>query len=153
MRLSAIDKKILNEMQGDFPIVPRPFQALGVKLGLSERDVIRKIKVLKKKGVIRSISVSFDSRRLGYTSTLVAMAVPDESLAQVVRVINSYAEVTHNYLRENRKSCYNFWFTLIAESSGRLEEIIREMKKKTGIKKLLNLPAKRFFKLNMKFDF
>lgn len=153
MHLSAVDKKILNRLQSGFPLVSKPFQALGEELGLSEADVIQSIKALKDKGVVRSVCASFDSRKLGYKSTLVAMAVPGKALSKTVRVINSYNEVTHNYLRENKKTGYNLWFTVIAGSETKLGRIIREIKRKTGINKALNMPAERFFKLNLKFEF
>ena len=57
------------------------------------------------------------------------------------------------YLRENKKTGYNLWFTVIAGSETKLERIIREIKRKTGINKALNMPAERFFKLNLKFEF
>lgn len=146
--LDEIDKKILNSIQLDFPLVHRPFEELGKRLGLEEEEIIMRIKRLHKDGAIRRIGPIISTKKTGGVSTLVAMKVPLEKIDEVAGLINKYDEVSHNYLRPSN---FNIWFTLSVESEERLDEILRELKEKTGCE-LRNLPTKRLFKIGVKFN-
>ena len=146
--LDDIDKKILNAIQINFPLVHRPFEELGKSLGLKEEDVINRIRRLQKEGAIRRIGPIISTKKTGGMSTLVAMKVPPERVDEVASIINKYEEVSHNYLRP---ADFNIWFTLSAESAQRLDEILNELKENTGCD-LRNLPTKRLFKIGVKFN-
>ncbi len=147
MELDDLDRAILNEIQSHFPIVPRPYEEVGRRVGAPESEVIRRVWAMYEAGVIRRIGANFTSRKLGYTSTLCAAEVPEEKLEQFVKVVNRYPGVTHNYLRRHR---FNVWFTLIAESQERLEEILQEVYEASGVK-VLSLPAQEIFKIKVDF--
>lgn len=144
------DRQLLNRLQSQFPLNANPFQTLGAELGLTEAEVLNRIGRLKAAGIIRRIGASFDSRALGYASTLVAMQVPEPRLPEVVAVINHYTGVTHNYRRNH---AYNLWFTLIAAGAAEIDAILREIQERTGGLPLLNLPAQRVFKIKAEFSF
>lgn len=147
--MDVLDRKLVNLMQTDFPLVPRPYKALGEKIGLSEEEVLARLGRLQEEGIIRRIGAFFDSRKLGYYSTLCALAVPEECVGEVAAVVNGYAGVTHNYLREH---AYNMWFTLIVPSKAHATAIQEEIKSRTGLDRLLDLPAVRLFKIRVIFD-
>jgi len=146
--LDEVDKKILNALQLDFPLVHKPFEELGRSFGLSEGETLRRIKRLCKEGAIRRIGPIISTKKTGGVSTLVAMKVPDARVDEVAGIINEYDEVSHNYLRPAN---YNIWFTLSAENEMRLKEILRELEEKTGCE-IINLPTKRLFKIGVKFN-
>ncbi len=147
--MDIIDRKLINLVQNGLPIESRPFLALAEELNIAEKEVIERLEVLKKHGYIRRIGGIFDSKKLGYVSTLCAISVPKEKVEEVSEIVNSYEEVTHNYIREHY---YNMWFTLIASSKERIDTIIEDIKLKTSINELLNLPSVKLFKIKATFD-
>lgn len=146
--MDEIDKKILNAIQKGLPIESRPFLALAKELHISEDEVISRIQNLKDKKYVRRLGGIFDSKKLGYCSTLCAFNVPEEMIEETSQVINSYSEVTHNYIRDHH---YNMWFTIIASSRERLEEIIYDIKSETGIEDTIALTASKLFKVKAAF--
>jgi len=147
--MDKLDRQIINRIQRDFPLTSRPYQQLSQELGLSEEELLQRLKVLKNEGLIRHLGAVFDSQKLGFSSTLVAMQVPEDRLEQTARAVNAYPGVTHNY---QRNMDYNMWFTLTAKSKQRIEEILKEISEKTSIKKILNLPATSLFKIKVNFQ-
>ena len=148
--LDRKDRLILNEIQRNFPVTHRPFLALARKLGMKEKEILARVQKLKEVGIIRRIGASFSSNAVGFSSTLCAAKVPLRKVEEFVAVVNSYPGVTHNYEREGD---YNIWFTLIAPSKRKIERILGEISRKTGIKNILNLPASRTFKIAVDFSF
>lgn len=146
--LDDLDRAILNEIQSHFPIEGRPFAAVGEKVGASEAEVLARVAAMADTGVIRRLGANFTSRKLGYTSTLCAARVPPESLDNFVAVVNRYPGVTHNYLRRHH---YNVWFTLIAESEERLNQILAEISRASEVAEILSLPAQEVFKIKVDF--
>lgn len=172
--LPAWEGRLLDLIQDDFPAVPRPFAELARRLAdrqagagrpaadrqagagpgdgsgdPGEEEVHAAVVRLRRSGLIRRIGGVFDSRALGFHTTLVAAAVPAERLGEVVAAVSAYPEVTHNYAREGP---FNLWFTLVAPSRDRLTEIVGELSRKTGLA-FYDLPADRVFKIEVKFSF
>ncbi len=149
-KMEDIDKIILNEIQEGIPLESRPFQKIGEKLGIKEEEIVRRINALKEKGYIRRFGGMFDSEKLGLVSTLVGMKV-EKDLSFVAKVVSEYPGVTHNY---ERKDTYNIWFTLTGSSKEEIENILTEIKKKTGVEDMLNLPSihKHKVKLYLHFE-
>ncbi len=143
------DKRILNEIQSDFPIVSRPYQELGELLNLEEGFVFERVKRLKEKGVIRRIGGNFHSSRLDFASTLCAAKVPEEKIGFFVEVVNSHPGVTHNYLRNHT---YNIWFTFIAQDMDFIEDTLKKISEETGVEEIRNLPAVKTFKIKVDFE-
>jgi DNA-binding Lrp family transcriptional regulator len=147
--MNETDKKILNEIQSDFPITSRPYQELGRRLDLTEDEVITAVRRLKEEGIIRRIGGNFHSSRLDFVSTLCAAKVPDDKIDSFVEAVNRHPGVTHNYLRNNT---YNIWFTFIAEHMNFIENALKEISEETGITEILNLPAEKMFKIKVDFE-
>ena len=148
--LDGIDKKILNVMQWDFPLVVRPFEAVGGKVGISEDEAINRILDLKKDGgIVRQISAIFDTRALGYKSSLVAMRIDPNKIANVAQVLNKHPGVSHNYKRNH---AYNLWFTIAVPPDGSLERDVEEAAKEDGVEKYIILKNLRLFKISVKLD-
>jgi DNA-binding Lrp family transcriptional regulator len=147
--IDDMDRAILNLIQSDFPITPRPYLAIAQSLGFSENDVIKRLDRLKKKGIIRRIGGNFVPEKIGFISTLCAARVPEDKIQSFAKAVNRYPGVTHNYQRDNK---YNVWFTFIAPSMKEIEENLENISRQTGIKKIINLPATKVFKIRAHFN-
>jgi siroheme decarboxylase len=147
--MDEIDKKILNMLQNEFPLVPCPFRVVADRLGISEEDVLERVKRLKDDGIIRRIGAVFDPRKLGFVSTLCAARVPAEKMELFTATVNASPYVTHNYRRNHD---YNVWFTIIAPSETAMQDFIAQVKTRTGIEDILNMRAVRTFKIDARFD-
>lgn len=148
--MDTIDKKLLNLMQNEIPIDKRPFKILGKKLSLTENEVLERLFKLKSDGFIRRIGGVFDSKKLGYKSTLCAAKIPENKIEEAAKFINSYDEVTHNYLREDE---YNMWFTIITSSKKNLNIILNEIQNNLNFKEVIILPSTRLFKVKVALNF
>ena len=147
--IDAIDKKILNRIQSDFPITPRPYLTLAKELNLTEKEVLNRVSQLKNLGLIRRIGGNFVPGKLGFVSTLCAAKVDADKIDRFAEVVNKYPGVTHNYQRDNT---YNVWFTFIAPSMEEIDANLKKIAEKTGVTDILNLPATKVFKIRAEFD-
>jgi DNA-binding Lrp family transcriptional regulator len=146
--LDDMDKNILNTIQHDFPLDIHPFQKLGEELGISEEEIIRRLERLQNEGAVRKIGPVINRNRVGGSSTLVAVNVPEDMIDEVADCIDEYPEVSHNYLRPDK---YNVWFTLSTSGEERINEILKELNQKTGLE-FINLPTVRLFKIGVRFN-
>lgn len=144
--LDRVDTEILNLIQGGFPISPDPYKEIGAVVGISGQEALSRAISLIERGVIRKIGPFFDAKKMGCSSTLCAVEVPEERLEEIYPVINGFPEVTHNYLREGSP---NLWFTIIAESKDRIAEIISTISKRCAIGPVRDLPATKTFKIKV----
>ncbi len=145
--MDDLDKKILNIIQSDFPVQSRPYAAVAEQVGLGEDEVLARVDRLREAGVIRRMGASFNSRQLGWKSTLCAAKVPADQLMDFVEEVNRHPGVTHNYLREHD---FNVWFTFIGKGWEEVESVLAEIEANTGIE-VLNLPADKLFKIKVDF--
>jgi siroheme decarboxylase len=147
--MDALDKAILNRIQSRFPLTSKPFAAIALEVGTTESDVLKRVSRLKQSGIIRRIGANVVPGKVGFVSTLCAAQVPQEKVELFTRTVNTFPGVTHNYLREN---AYNVWFTFIAPSMEVIRDNLARIAKKTGVRRILNLPATHVFKIKAKFD-
>ena len=151
--VDAVDARLLNVLQEGVPLVERPFAAIGERLGVPEADVIARVAELKKPGaaVIRQIGGIFDSGSLGYRSCLVAAMVPEERVADAVRVLNGHPGVSHNYRRSH---AYNVWYTVAVPPLSRLglEGTVDLLHRQSCATATRMLPTLKLYKIGVKFD-
>ena len=148
--MDLTDRKLLNIVQSNFPVVEEPYRAIADVVGITEDELLARLAELKRQNVVRQISAIFDTRRLGYKTTLVAFAYGDDDLHPGAIYINRHPGVSHNYAREG--SYYNLWFTLAVPPDGDLEATVKWMAEKTGAIEYRIMPTIRFFKIGVNFD-
>ena len=147
--MDKLDTEILNEIQWEFPLVVNPFDEMAKKFRISSNEVKDRLIQLKRKGVLRQLSAIFDTRKLGYTSSLVAMEIEPDKLEYVAHQINKHPGVSHNYERDHE---FNLWFTLAVPPGSDLEKELGKFSKLDGIKKTRMLPTLQLFKIGVKLD-
>ncbi|WP_456381234.1 siroheme decarboxylase subunit alpha [Hydrogenimonas sp.] len=144
-----MEKEFLTRIQKGFPIAERPFAELAEELGSSEEELLDLYRRLKEEKVIRQTSAIFDTKSLGYKSSLVAFKVADiESAAEIV---NEHPGVSHNYERDNP---YNLWFTIAVAPDSKLglEKTVELLAERTGAESFIILPTKKMFKISVQLD-
>ena len=149
--LDELDKRLLNLLQGSFPIAARPYGRVAELAGVPEREVLARTKRLLDERIIREITPIFDTRVLGYSSMLVAAKVDPENPWRAAKIINSHPGVSHNYLRDHE---FNLWFTIATEPDSPLglEGTLQLLERLTGAESVRQLPTLRLFKIRMDLE-
>ena len=147
--MDDLDKEILNEIQWTFPLVAQPYHDIAKKFSVTPEAIKERLIHLKKIGVLRQLSAIFDTRKLGYKSSLIAMEIDPDKLDFVAQQINRHPGVSHNYERNHQ---FNLWFTLAVPPGSELKTEVDKIKKLEGIKKVRLLPTIKLFKIGVKLD-
>ena len=149
--LDELDRKLLNLLQGSFPIASRPYAHVAELAGVPEQEVLTRTKRLLDERIIREITPIFDTRVLGYSSMLVAAKVDPENPWRAAKIINSHPGVSHNYLRDHD---FNLWFTVATEPDSPLglDGTLQLLQRLTGAESVRQLPTLRLFKIRMDLE-
>ena len=144
-------QEILSRIQKKFPLVPKPFEAIANELGMTEAEVLSILQEEKANKIIRQTSAIFDTKRLGYTSSLVAFKIAPEKIDAAVEVINAHPGISHNYERNHD---FNIWFTLAVAPDSRLglEKTLEILAKETEAEDYIMLPTLKLFKISVKLN-
>lgn len=143
--------KILYEVQKNFPLTKYPFEQIAQNLGTTEQKVIEILQEEKNNNIIRQTSAIFDTKKLGYKSSLVALKIEKNDIEKAVNILNSNPGISHNY---ERNHSFNIWFTLAVapNSNYTLEQIVETLAKLTKAKDYIILPTLKLFKISVKLD-
>ena len=129
--LTLEDARLIDRLHGGFPLVDRPFAAVGAELGWSEERVIERLHQLLAQGVLTRFGPLFHIERAGGQFVLAAIEVPEERFDAVNLVVNSFAEVAHNYRRTHR---LNMWFVVAAETPALAQQALQRIEETIGLK-------------------
>jgi DNA-binding Lrp family transcriptional regulator len=149
--LDDLDRKLLNLMQGSFPIAARPYEHVASLAEVSESEAMSRVQRLLDKRIIRQVTPIFDTRALGYSSMLVAAKVDPEHPHRAAQVINEHPGVSHNYLRNHD---FNLWFTIATEPDSKLglEGTLEVLAREAGAESVRQLPTLKLFKIRMDLE-
>jgi siroheme decarboxylase len=149
--LEDVERRLLNLLQGSFPLEPRPFAAVAREAGLSEEEVLARTQALLDDRIIRQLTPIYDTRALGYGSMLVAAKVDAEQPWRAAKIVNSHPGVSHNYLRNHD---FNMWFTIAVEEHSQLglDGTLDVLQKLTGAESIRQLPTLKLFKIRMDLE-
>ena len=149
--LDELDKRLLNLMQGSFPIAPRPYQHVASEAGITEAEAMARVQRLLDERIIRQVTPIFDTRALGYSSMLVAAKVDPEHPWRAANIINQHPGVSHNYLRNHE---FNIWFTIATEPDSPLglDRTLEVLAQLAGAESVRQLPTLKLFKIRMDLE-
>ena len=135
-------RAIINGLQGGFPLTHRPFRDAGAALGLTESELIRGVGRLIEAGQLSRFGPLWNAELLGGGVCLAAIAVPTERFDEVADLVNAHPEVAHNY---ERSHALNMWFVVSAEKPERIDEVIAEIERETGLAVYAMPKTREFF--------
>ncbi|HET6449242.1 MAG TPA: Lrp/AsnC family transcriptional regulator [Conexibacter sp.] len=149
--LEELDRRLLNLMQGRFPIEPRPYARVAELAEISEDEAMARVQHLLNERIIRQVTPIFDTRALGYSSMLVAAKVDAENPHRAAKIINAHPGVSHNYLRNHE---FNLWFTIATEPDSKLglEGTLDALAQEAGAESVRQLPTLKLFKIRMDLE-
>jgi siroheme decarboxylase len=145
--LDDVDRRLLNDYQRGFPLSPTPYADVAQELGVSEQEVLARLRALSEAGVVSRVGAVVRPHSVG-ASTLAAMSVPASRMTAVVNLVNGYTEVNHNYEREHS---LNLWFVVTAADEARVRQVLWEIEASCGIK-VLSLPMLEDYYIDLGFD-
>jgi DNA-binding Lrp family transcriptional regulator len=145
------DRELLNQLQAGLAFVREPFAEIGARIGMDEEEVLRRLDLLKRAEIVRQLSAIFDTRALGYVSSLVAARYPDDKLFEGADIVGGHPGVSHNYRRTH---AFNLWYTLAVEpdSAFGLEETMERLHEASGAESTRLLPTLKLYKINVQLD-
>lgn len=146
--MDEIDRKIINELQGGFPVCDSPYQFVASQLDLSEIELIERIKCLLDSGVLSRFGPLYHAEKMGGGLTLAAVKVPEDDFDQIAEIINAFPEVAHNYARNHS---LNMWFVIATDEAKRVLEVINEIERLTGLS-VYNMPKKNEYFVGLKLE-
>jgi DNA-binding Lrp family transcriptional regulator len=149
--LDDVDRRLLNLMQGSFPIAPRPYRHVAELGEVTEAEAMRRVEHLLEKRIVRQVTPIFDTRALGYSSMLVAAKVDPEHPHRAAQAINEHPGVSHNYLRNHE---FNLWFTIATEPDSKLglQGTLDVLAREAGAESVRQLPTLKLFKIRMDLE-
>ncbi len=145
------DRELLNQLQAGLALVREPYAEVGSRIGMDEDEVLRRLARLKEAEIVRQLSAIFDTRALGYESSLVAARYPDDGLFEAAKLVGGHPGVSHNYRRTH---AFNLWYTLAVEPDSRLglEDTMDRLAEATGAESMRLLPTLKLYKINVQLD-
>jgi DNA-binding Lrp family transcriptional regulator len=144
--MDELDRRIVNELQGGFPLCERPYAEAAARLGTTEGELIFRLKNLLKSNTLTRFGPLYDAERLGGAFSLCAMSVPPEDFERVARLVNAHPEVAHNYERAHR---LNMWFVVAAPCASQIPALLKTIARETGYP-VLNLPREEEYFVELK---
>jgi len=146
--LDDIDRKIINELQGGFPICERPYAEVAKRLKINEQTLIERLNALLEQGFLSRFGPLYHAEKLGGGLTLAAMKVPEVDFEKIAHQINTFPEIAHNYARNHS---FNMWFVIATETPERIAQVIQEIEAKTGLP-VYNMPKQAEYFIGLKLD-
>ena len=146
--MDELDKLIINTLQDGFPICDAPYRQVAEQLGLSEQELLNRLKALLDNGTLTRFGPLYNAEQMGGALTLAAVKAPLERYDEITDIINAFPEVAHNYARSHE---LNMWFVLATETPGQIQQTISAIEQQTGLT-VYNMPKNKEYFVNLKLE-
>jgi DNA-binding Lrp family transcriptional regulator len=144
--LDAVDRLIIDKLQGDFPICDEPYVAAAAHLGISGDELLARLQRLLDDRVLTRFGPMVQVERMGGAFVLAALQVPEARYDEVTALVNALPQVAHNYRREH---VLNMWFVLATETPQGISDAIARIERDTGLP-VFAFPKEREYFVEMK---
>ncbi|RQD72778.1 MAG: Lrp/AsnC family transcriptional regulator [Candidatus Syntrophonatronum acetioxidans] len=153
--ISDRDKKIIKYIQEDLPLTPRPFKSIAEKVGMEERELLKRIEEMKEEGIMRRLGAVVHHYQAGYAyNAMACWQVPLPMIEKAGVKMSRYREVSHVYQRPSHPPHwpYNLFTMIHGHNREDCERIAEKMAEETGVKKyILIYSVREFKKTSMKY--
>lgn len=146
--MDEIDKQIINTLQNGFPICDAPYRQVAAQLGLTEQELIARLKALLDNGTLTRFGPLYNAEQMGGALTLAAVKTPIERFDEIAEIINAFPEVAHNYARSHE---LNMWFVIATETPEQIRQTINAIEQQTGLT-VYNMPKNKEYFVNLKLE-
>ncbi len=146
--MDSIDRAIINNLQGGFPICDHPYQVVAEQLGIEQSELIQRLEQMLEQNMLSRFGPMYHAERLGGGLSLCAMSIPDADFERVTEQVNAFPEVAHNYARDH---ALNMWFVLATETPERVATVLQEIEQTTNYR-VYDMPKQHEFFVGLKFE-
>ncbi len=146
--MDSIDRNIINQLQGGFPICDHPYQVVAERLDIKEGELIQRLEQMLEQNQLTRFGPMYHAERLGGGLSLCAMGIPEQDFERVTEQVNAFPEVAHNYARDHE---LNMWFVLATETPERIAAVLEQIERKTGYQ-VYDMPKQHEFFVGLKFE-
>ena len=146
--MDALDRAIVNALQGGFPVGERPYADVAASLGTTEDELIARLDLLLKNGILSRFGPMYHAERLGGALSLAAMKIAAKDFERVAQMVNAMPEVAHNYARDH---AFNMWFVLATETPQQQLEVIARIERASGYP-VFNMPKIKEYFIGLRFE-
>jgi DNA-binding Lrp family transcriptional regulator len=146
--LDALDRQIINALQGGFPVSNEPYKEVAAWFGIKRTELINRLEAMTKSGAISRFGPLFNPERLGGAVTLAALSIPQERFDEVADLVNAHREIAHNYARSH---ALNMWFVIATEKPGQIDDVIQKIEQETGLE-VYNFPKEKEFFIGLRLE-
>jgi DNA-binding Lrp family transcriptional regulator len=147
--MDAVDVHLLRELEHGLLFVAAPYEEIGKRLGLSEDEVLERIRHLKEAGIIRKFRARIDQRKVGITANaLVAWKPKGPAENDLGNLLAAFSSVTHCYERRPVPGRWEYTNYTVHHGYSRdqVESEIRTIAEKIGCPEYVVLFSTREFK-------
>lgn len=146
--MDELERRIVNELQGGFPLGERPYAEAAARLGTSEDELLARLAKLLRNGTLTRFGPLFDAERLGGAFSLCAMSVPAQDFERVAALVNAHPEVAHNY---ERAHSLNMWFVVATGRTASVAQVVSAIERETGYP-VLDLPREAEYFVDLRLS-
>ena len=148
MPLTATEKAVVRALQGDFPLVPDPYQELADSIGISKDEFLATVEQLQATHKIRKMGAVLAHRHVGFkANVLVALQVPPERLDAVAASMAASPAVSHCYDRNTAPGWpYNLYTMVHGHSRAECEQIVQALADANAVQERQMLYTKKEWK-------
>ncbi|MCB1864163.1 MAG: AsnC family transcriptional regulator [Chromatiales bacterium] len=146
--MDALDRRIINELQGGFPVTAHPWRDVAEQIGCTESELMTRVSCMLDSGLLTRFGPMFHAERMGGALCLCALQVPAQRFDEVNAIVNAMPEVAHNYQRDHS---FNMWFVLATDNPERIDTAVVQIEQHTGLP-VLRLPKLDEYFVGLRFQ-